>query len=222
MSHDVKALVDQIRSLSPQLNEASDRMSAAFKTVEQFLSGCAIGVRAAVLFDDDAEQDKYENTTYTGTYLAYRRLSSEAGFRLCLEQAKLDGPGGDWEQTIWVKHWADTPREMRAAAFDYLPALLEQIRDEAKSLIERTSATDGTVTEILDAFGSQTDDGAPTLDQWQPPVTIAQVVDKTTRLANTIAQVAAPVTRCAEKIALTQKMVKDIAAQAQRVSGTKK
>lgn len=145
MSKDLDLAIDEIRKLSPQLNEVTDEAAEVVGTVERFLNEtCSIGLPVQVtvkLCPDD-----------TKLCLEYGRVNGK--FRIAVSLWGLN-EDGDFARTLFRKPWLSCPRAEKLASFEALPELLEEIASEADSAVEGTASMSSTVKSVLQALKKQ-------------------------------------------------------------------
>ncbi len=155
MTDDLKSAVKKLKSLSPQLNKATDEANRIIAEVEKFLNEeCSIGIPAQVAID--WEQPSPKKTTYKN--LAYARIDGK--FRLCIQWVSVtefttqNNLVDEARKVEAETPLASCPRGERLAAFAELPNLLVAIAEAAESSIASATNSSKTVTEILSALKS--------------------------------------------------------------------
>ncbi len=133
MSNNVSALLKKLSSVSQDLNEASNQLSEQIKSIEAALASQKLGVRAWVELRRTSEREKASD----GRIYEITRVDS-LGY---------DKHQGRWGLLVhsWIEEFVDpddsdvsllrdAPRELRMAAVDALPKLIQQIGEEALKL----------------------------------------------------------------------------------------
>ncbi len=154
MSDDMRVLVTKIRTLSPQLNEIADRANAAFKAVESLLHESAPGITASAFLGEASDERDGTRTIC----LLYGRDPASGTFRLGIEEGRDEDE--IWKQ-LSFRPWDQCSRDQRVSAYTVLPALLEDIVDEAERTIKKVDEAESTLSEIMEALTSQADDAPP-------------------------------------------------------------
>src|SRR6266566_6292805 len=146
MTDQLKKSIEQLRTMTPKLNAATDEANKTVAAVEKFLNDeCSIGISAYVnAWRGDSGSLR----------LAFDRIGGK--FRIAVvDQKWIDDPqypgNGSW-QDVEVVAWSESPRAWKLRTFPALPALLEKIASEAEDAIKRIDQTQAAVQEIMGAI----------------------------------------------------------------------
>ena len=149
--------LEQIRTLTPRINAASDRAAKIVRRVEAFLqeSGAAGPVEAGEVGSGDETW-----------MLAYTRVADKQ--RIVIRHARirrdeqgapidLDDFGLPRFHTVSESPWGDASRGLRLRTFALLPDLLGQLAERAEEDAERADEAAAAIEELLAANGSDSD-----------------------------------------------------------------
>jgi len=134
MTNNVSALLKQLSSVSQDLNEASNELSEQIKSIEAALACRKLGVRAWVEMRRRPEREPasdgrvYEFTRVDS--LGYDKHQGKWGLLVVSYYEETFDPS-DFEDAKLLR---DAPRELRMAAVDLLPKLIQKIGEEASKL----------------------------------------------------------------------------------------
>ena len=140
MSNNVSTLLKQLSSVSQDLNEASNQLSEQIKGIETALASQKLGVRAWVEMRRAPEREKasdgkiYEFTCVDE--LGYDKHQGKWGLLVASYYEETLDPS-DFENAQLLR---DAPRELRMAAVDALPKLIQKIADEASKLAKEVAS----------------------------------------------------------------------------------
>jgi len=141
MTANVQASLHKLQSLSQQLNEASDTLSAELNSVETALNKLKLGVSAWVrLHTEDAGDG------YTRVYnLGYYKLKGKWGLVVgeFIEET-VDGSEGD-DGIVFLR---ETSRECRMEAAEVITELLEKLATNAAKTTETAKQRAAEAREI--------------------------------------------------------------------------
>lgn len=133
MSNNVSALLKQLSTVSQDLNEASNQLSEQIKSIEAALASQKLGVRAWVEMRRTTESEKASDGRIYGLTrvdsLGYDKYQGKWGL---LVASWIEEVGEPDDSDVSLLR--DAPRELRMAAVDAFPKLIQQIADEASKL----------------------------------------------------------------------------------------
>jgi hypothetical protein len=138
MSSDLSQAINKLRALSPQLNAAVVEADRVVSLVERFLvEECELGVEAEVPLH-------YNDKGKAVTLLRY--ASCNGSFRIAVTHT-------DGSTHFVTRPWSDCDRNQRLVSFSALPKLLIAVAKSVEQQITSTTATAGTVGQIIKALG---------------------------------------------------------------------
>lgn len=129
-------LLKQLSAVSQTINTASDQLNEQIKTIEEAIGSYNLGVSAWV------DVRNVKKTDYTNmSPVEYTRQESlgyeQENGKWCLKVSawieEIETPAGTWRLL-------DAPREMRMAAVEAIPKLLEKLTEEAMKIAGRVEA----------------------------------------------------------------------------------
>lgn len=134
----LKEAIDQLRTMSVQLNEATDVATATILRVEKFLNEeCSIGMWGMV--EQKNETDPHSD------YVAIRYDRYEGQFRIMALIRRGDDP-------VAFKPWVNCNRETKLKTFLMLPGLIRVIAQEGLGLCKIVQETDQIVKALTEAI----------------------------------------------------------------------
>jgi hypothetical protein len=143
MTADVQASLRKLSSLSKNLNEASDALTAELNSVETALNKLKLGVSAWVQI-----RTEELGSGETGiSSLGYYKLGGKWG--LVLYQY-LDGMQDDSDDGVIPLR--EAPRDLRIEAAEKLDDLLEKLAEQASKTTDRVARTAAQAKEIASAL----------------------------------------------------------------------
>ena len=143
MTADTNASLRKLHSLSKNINEASDKLTAQLSAIETELNNLKLGVAAWV---DIRNQDSEDGFVHVDT-LGYSKLNGKWGLLL---GGYIDGAGPDeYNETIFLR---EATRDMRilAASFidDLLSKLVERTEQTTEKIINKAGELKGIATAL--------------------------------------------------------------------------
>ncbi len=139
MSSDLSQAVNKLRELSPQLNAAVIEADRVVSLVERFLvEECGLGVEAEIPLH-------YNDKGKAVTLLRY--ASCNGVFRVAVTHT-------DGSTHFVTRPWSECDRNQRLVSFSALPKLLIAVAKSVEQQINSTTATAGTVGQIIKALGA--------------------------------------------------------------------
>ncbi len=147
-------MLDKLASLSKSLNEASDELTGQIGHIEAVLSDLRLGVWAWV---DLIEEPVYEKQD-DGKHMQFTRKVQLGYGKNGRAWGLLIAEGYDefWEEDrVKVTFLRDAPRDVRVAAVDKMPDLLEQIADKTAKALEEVTEKAAKAKEIATAVGKK-------------------------------------------------------------------
>jgi len=138
-----RSYLASLAKLAPQLNEATDRYMAEIKAIEAELQRLNLGVEVESdsLFKQSDIQEVYEDDTvtkkryYFAWFLAFGRVANDWRFIVhhCRAEGDLENDPTWTKLESIVLHHAS--RDLRIAAAEAIPSLLEKIEKRVKEKI---------------------------------------------------------------------------------------
>jgi hypothetical protein len=127
-----KAIADslnRLRSVSPRLNEASDKLGKTISKVEQALAELNLGVDAWVSFPDTPNDLEAQHGLEWCEGLAYEKHGGHSWGIFY-----VSGISGDDPEGFSHKRLASAPREirLRVVEHDLIPKLVKQLADDSE------------------------------------------------------------------------------------------
>jgi prefoldin subunit 5 len=123
LSHTLK----QLSESAARLNSASDEFSKAIVPIEAALKKLNLGVTAWHAYYS-ASPD--ESGNYWQRRIGYAKIDGKWGLALSTISGNVRYPDDDEEQWLFT----DAPRSMRIEAIDHIPALLEELVNQANKI----------------------------------------------------------------------------------------
>jgi len=143
---------DQIRSLSPKLNKATDDANKTVLRVEQFLDECSLGLPAEVFCYAGADNRFEVSLGYTRRGNRYRIVVVTTRFDVGEdEHIVLDENGDAKVQNREERPWCECARDIKLETIPQLPALIEALASNAEKSIKAAEEATLTVEKILSA-----------------------------------------------------------------------
>ncbi len=157
MTDSLRNSVENLRKLSPKLNEATDSASRVVGIVETFLNDeCSIGIpqRIAVSTDENG----------TGLWLGYERCGSRFRIAVVHRECRVDEEGNrfkcghdytgnpEYEMEDHVVPWTDANRGDKLKTFAELPNLLKSLEKTVSDAIKSVETTSDAVEQIKEAM----------------------------------------------------------------------
>jgi len=167
MTETLRESIENLRSLSPKLNKATDDANNVVQAVETFLNDeCRLGVPAEVLAIENDDE-------HSDTSLAYARVAGKYRIAVTTRWFKVRDEDGtpftdDFGNpepilmSVETSAWSESPRAMKLKTFKELPTLLEQLAKEAEEAISSTTEASEAVGKILAALNHERPSVAPT------------------------------------------------------------
>lgn len=122
------------------LNQVSDELTKPIETLDAELKQLGLGISAWIIIHHD--RSEYTDCWYSEE-LGYTKLNNRWGIALRTSSGDYNDPEND---TCHEWHFADSPRSLRIKAVDHLPALLDELSEEAVKMASAIRAK----TEIAD------------------------------------------------------------------------
>lgn len=148
MADTLRPRLDRLQELSKKLNAATDDAGRIVQGVEAYLNDVLhLGLRASVEIKSESNDDGYESSTE----LVYGRYGQKCRIHI----AQLDihqGMPVNVEETLW----ANCPRDLKLAAYNSLPALLDALIKNVEATLEDVEVNTGTIETLLPVTGSKT------------------------------------------------------------------
>ena len=158
MTMELRKSLDELRTLSPQLNKATDDANRVVQLVEKFLNDeCRIGLRSYVtIWTDKPDHEQYLGIDdFAGLLLGYDRCGS-AGFRIVIQrnEDKEESEGNKYIAKD-IRPWAESARGDKLKSFPGIPQLLKKIVAEAEQAIASASKTSKAIDEMMAALAPE-------------------------------------------------------------------
>lgn len=137
--------LDRLRTLSKQLNGSVDQITRVVNGVETFLSrDCGVGVSTDVLIDEfGPPHNRIERR------LVYGRLGGRQ-FRIWVTVTASGGSDTGYDDAVrGTFGFNGCPRELRLAAYEKLPELLDALAERLEEQMEDLKATSESIAEIV-------------------------------------------------------------------------
>ena len=145
--------IENLKKLSPKLNEVSSDASAVILRVEKFLNEeCGIGLAAESHQQRHLNEELEANKTRSYS-LAYERF--EGKYKMVAEVYIWNTKEEVMVESELKTAWVSAPRDVKLKTFPLLPSLLEEIARIANNNIEQVAETSETVNKVLVALGDK-------------------------------------------------------------------
>lgn len=163
MTKDVRDDLNRIRKLSTKLNSATDEATELVHVIERFLNEeCSFGLECSAIFwekdftcrpETEREVDEIDQDYTRSTSLAYCRVGSRFGIAVVTKSVGKSAPFAIIGEPD-ITPWSSCSREVKLAAFEYLPELLRDAVEQAEAMLKRTETTMADVMGIASALRS--------------------------------------------------------------------
>ena len=151
MTSELRKSVDKLRTLSPQLNKATDDANRVVQLVEKFLNDeCKVGLPCFVTIWSAQPDGDYQGSSddYKGLFLGYERHGGS--FRIVVQrnESSLDQDGH--ESIVQdTRPWTESTRGEKLKTFSRLPELLDAIVAEAERTIKSAEDATDTIEKMM-------------------------------------------------------------------------
>lgn len=146
---DLRSRIAHLRSLTPELNAATDRATRLVQAVEHFLDEeCRLGIPAYVEINTE---DSNNGQFRSGNRLEYARW--EGKFRLLVSDFWEDANDPEGPNITDRLPWVNCTRDRKLATIYGIPHLLDRIAKRVESTIRDANETSSTVESYLADLG---------------------------------------------------------------------
>jgi anion-transporting ArsA/GET3 family ATPase len=153
-----------LSKIAASLNTASDELTSSVETLSELLKKLNVGLTVWVVF---RTRDEDEPQTYDQDEIGYYKVGGEWGIALRSVYGNFSHDEHSTE-SLWL--FNDAPREMRLAAVDKLPDLIEALAKEAFNTTRRVQEKAQQVRELARAISNAAVTEQPTLTQDVKPI----------------------------------------------------
>jgi hypothetical protein len=137
------ASLQRARRVAPELASATEAVNSALERVEQALAALNLGVTAAVNLYPDLDPGLQDG------WVQYVRFGKDGStWRLLLESGPYGGDPEDWSQSPLLS----TSKETRLRAVERLPALVDQLVEEAERQVSDFRSAAAKAQALADAI----------------------------------------------------------------------
>lgn len=170
MTEELRQRLASLRTIAPQLNNATNDASAVVQSVERLLGEeLSLGV-SAVSSEFDVSVEPITNSdgdnALTRSHLAYGRVAGK--YRVFILRNSFDEDSGE-PLCSGQTPWSSAPREDKLLSFSKLPELLGLIADGAKRLADESTKTVSEVLSLIGPIVTKPDGGDPPPTNPNPP-----------------------------------------------------
>jgi|GEM_PF-7130982 len=134
--------VEKMLLLRAKLNKAAETCNAEMSKLQEVLAKLSLGVEAMVAFDDGV-------TAYQLDYS--RRRGSKKGWTFHIARGRNMGTGGT-PSDVEVFEFLEAPRNVRVKAFLHVPALIQEIANNAEGEVASVEYESARVNEIAQSL----------------------------------------------------------------------
>jgi hypothetical protein len=119
----VQSSLQKLSTAATALNEASDRFAKLIAEIDAVLKNMNIGIASWVIMGS-RWCDENGNSGYD--QVGYAKINGKWG--IAIRSFQQDDSGAEFDET-WS--FAESPRRLRLASIEYIPALLDELAKEA-------------------------------------------------------------------------------------------
>jgi cell division septum initiation protein DivIVA len=164
-----------LSNIASSLNAASDELTSSVKILSDSLKKLNVGLTVWVVFRTRIDDVPH---LYDHDEIGYCKVGGEWGIALRSVNGNL---ARDEHNTESLYLFNDAPREMRLAAVDRLPALIEALAKEAFNTTKRVQQKAQQVRELAQAISNASVAEQPTPTQNVKPISgLRELLEKTT------------------------------------------
>jgi hypothetical protein len=156
MASELKARLDAVRAMLPELEATTAEVNRIVKATEKFLvEETKVGISASAYFESERRQvngsmDDEPADRSIDYHLAFARMNGVFCIHIKVETREHVSLGALAETVDSTQvHWSSCDRETKLKAFDRLPELIENIITEAETLVAAAKAAAPKVKELI-------------------------------------------------------------------------
>ncbi len=142
MADMLRPRLDRLQELSKKVNAATDDAGRIVQGVESYLNDILhLGVRASIVIEAFERPEEFYRAE---KQLVYGRYGPK--FRIFVTHTvENEGSLDVNEETLW----ANCPRDQKLLAFNYLPALLDELVERLETTLEQVESNSETIQALL-------------------------------------------------------------------------